>query len=367
MIIRDKNTFVSNCDWYAFSCRFQSEPNAHPFRCPLGGYRLDYYVGNKQFKYRAVLTAPDGNKVVTCLWWPHSSAIDHRLCLCEIGNSYLYDNRLQAAWLLLMSMAAMQFNNASRVDLCIDFEFKRPQSTIINGLRNKTFYVAQKSEGSKWWHGDEVEHQLNYGSNKSQFKWKIYNKSLELHAGGNRPPDKPYIVQEWADAGMDVANVWRCEVSITGCSVYEVLGGHITPSCIDNEAIKLGLFLECQDRRLAIRKREGHTRRSNDKRVYLIPIHADRAKMTERHNEERTRYAGVAEFNAIKRIVENSGLLMQQPELAGRLMDVALDVVYKYHASDHFEHVYGKSPYDMVCELMDNVGDGEFRHNYPTR
>lgn len=110
----------------------------------------------------------------------------------------------------------------SRVDICLDFiNFDKgddPQRIIQRYMRNELSKINQcnvAAHGRDQWDGRNWN-SLAWGAKKSMISTKIYNKQMEL----NQTHDKPYIRQQWLDAGLitDIkdkeTNIWRIEFSI---------------------------------------------------------------------------------------------------------------------------------------------------------
>lgn len=110
----------------------------------------------------------------------------------------------------------------SRVDICLDFDkFDKgddPQRIIQRYMRNELSKINQcnvAAHGRDQWDGRNWN-SLAWGAKKSMISTKIYNKQMEL----NQKHDKPYIRQQWLNAGLitDIkdkeTDIWRIEFSI---------------------------------------------------------------------------------------------------------------------------------------------------------
>ena len=106
----------------------------------------------------------------------------------------------------------------SRIDIALDFnEFDngmKPENFIQKYMRGKIAKINQSNvsaHGTDEW-ARRVFNSLKWGSPSSPVSTKLYNKTLELKQG----EDKPYIRQAWETAGLDTSrDVWRVEFSLT--------------------------------------------------------------------------------------------------------------------------------------------------------
>lgn len=357
MIVKERREVgVFNVDWLAFSVKLEQNGKDTEIMCPLG-CDIEVCKGTRQYRNRVIVYDHVGNKVLTLLWVPVNNTIDSRLMLVEVGNSYLYNDGIYSAWLLLNACVACKFNNMSRVDLCCDFEVDTRKQVVINGLSKKRLYVAQKSEGSSFWSGDLKDHDFNWGSPHSQFKWKLYDKSLELGVKGKKENyDKPYIVNEWIDAGYAIEFVWRLELSIVNVSKFEVLNRKLLIQDLFSMYYPIAIFLNQMDRRFVIRKKQGHTRKSNDKVVEFLKFYQPRLKMKERISNERNLYAGAAEFFNLKRQIEESKTIVTNKKLTMSYYELAMQIAHDYKLDFHFNKIYGKVAREMLDEALAQSG-----------
>lgn len=346
----DAKRYVVNLDWFSFSCMLPNEPEMVEIECPVG-MRCEVCKPTKQYQNRCIFYDPIGVKMLTCLWQPYSKVIPSRLMLVEIGNAYLYDNRLNLAWSCLNSITEVRYNNPSRIDVCCDFEKTKRESRVIDNLWNHKYYVVNKHMGSLWWSGDWEPHDMNWGNIASQFKWKLYNKSKELGCDRKlKDYDKPYIVANWLDANMNIRNIWRLEVSITNVSKFNYLGRVVNITDIMQNEIVVMLFFEQYERRFQIRKKQKHTRKSNDEHIKFLPFSFDRLNLTKFEPKDRRLYAGQKEFFNILRQIETSTAILQSPSLLQMYMDLAKEIVIKFNLGTHLLYVYGNSYEQMIEE-----------------
>lgn len=110
------------------------------------------------------------------------------------------------------------YKSISRIDIALDFNKfdngEDPANFINRYMRGKVAKVNQcrvSAHGTDEW-ARRVFNSLKWGSPSSPVTTKLYNKTLELKQG----EDKPYIRQAWEDAGLDPAkDVWRVEFSLS--------------------------------------------------------------------------------------------------------------------------------------------------------
>lgn len=371
MLIIDKQKISVNCDWFSFSAKSNCHYEEIELQCPIG-FNIEILKGTKQYRQRFIVTDNVGIKMMTILMFPIIKFIDEDLMLVEIGNQYLYNDALKLCWVVLQAIVPCTYNNPSRVDICCDINPTYRQRKIIRGLFRKNYYVAQKNDWSQWGQKEDG-HQLTWGSKKSQFKWKLYNKSKELKVTEEiREYDKPYIVDEWKKCGMDIYNVWRLEISMTDVSKIELFGNKIMFEDIIDQATITMIFFEMLDRRFVIRRKEGHTRKSNDTEVKLIDIRVERAKTATRKPQiERQKYAGVQEFFAIKRMLDKSTIATTDEKFVQRMVAAASRVAIDYGLNPYFERVYKCKADDMLLPILERLKvdvyteyNNEVEHNY---
>lgn len=266
-------------DWLGLSLRIREDVGS----APAGHCWRDYSCTNVWDK-RKVLYTEDGQRVATLLYKPRSSIIESTASLLEIENEWLYhglgaDKILE----LVLQTVPLEVVGISRLDLCVDFCPTEKQAEIIEGLASGKYYVQGKRSGSlfwstnnnKWlhsrWNGRRIPHCQSWGHKSSSIKWKLYYKTKELlDAAGGQFFDKPYIVDQWRLAGMDITNVWRLEVSITHCNQQEYKG-----QCLDYQCFRSwydGIFSAYYASRFIVRKNEGHADRSNDKVIQFLDV-----------------------------------------------------------------------------------------------
>lgn len=353
MILEYKNKSYSvNVDWLSFSVQLRYDARTITLS-PPDGMTIEECTPTKVYDKRCIVNDTNGQKFFTCLWCPRNTMISSQLMLVEVANEYLYNDSMSLVYVVLKSMVECDFNNPSRLDLCCDFENGWKENIIIKGLFNGNYYVADKHEGLGWWHGARDPHMLSFGNKNSQFKWKLYNKSRELNVKPEKTEyDKPYIVEEWLDAGLNIYNVWRLEISMTGVSKFKMYERPIDANDIFDMPTMICLFFEQVERRFIIRKNEHHTRKSRDKIVELLPIKLDHVNLMPKDPTERNVYAGVTEFNNLVKQIKTSSILRLDTVCMERYIDIANIIVDRYGLNKHFVKVYGKTGGEMIQDAV---------------
>lgn len=284
-----KQEVLAFIDWLGLSVRLLSDP------LPVTGFTWREYTATNVWGKRMVLYTDEGDRVLTLLYSPRSSIISSNAGLVEIENEWLYhgkgtDGILQT----LMQSVFFEILGISRLDLCVDFNPTNLQSEIIEGLASGNYYVQGKQNGSGFWstnknpkvrRGEEdrierlhpywvdrrIPHCQSWGHKTSDIKWKLYYKTKELlDDGGGKFMAKPYIIDQWRMASMDVRNVWRLEVSMKHLNNYNLYGEHIGLDELREKWPEL--FLSMYGQRFVVRKNEGHIDKSNDEVVPFLPV-----------------------------------------------------------------------------------------------
>lgn len=273
-----------NCDWLSFSVRLletaeERDSRDWIFRTPPPSLRLVEFTGTNIYRRRLIVYHTDGRKVLTLLCSPHSRAIPANSCLVEVANEWLYHSY---HWVmdLVYDLHPCTFSCLTRLDVCCDFQCQQRHVDLIKALAANDAYVAGKRDGAGFFSYtmegsgiDRVPRQLSWGSKKSNIKWKLYNKSLEIFeidGQGHRTCNKPYIADAWHAVGFDELNVWRLEVSICPMYKFEFHGRRIAWSDTWNGFVLEDLFISLYMTRFVVRLNQGHKDKSNDKRVYIV-------------------------------------------------------------------------------------------------
>ena len=368
VLLKSKQKLCVSTDWLSFSGQLILERGENPIdpaiECPYG-YRLELLSGTNVFRFRAILYDHRGRKVITALWSPYSKKINQRLINFEIANFWLYSDKLQEVINLTYNIHNYTFLCFTRLDICCDFEKSVRQGKIIDNLFRHRYYVAAKQEGSGFWHKGIVTndtHDMNWGSKKSDIKWKLYDKSRELRIE-SKNPQKPYIWQQWADFGMNITNVWRLEVSITNLRSIKVAGYFIDFDMYFMPDFVVTFFGEMVKQRFIIRKDERHTRKSNDTEVKLLAYPYSGIKVSTRHSKG-THQEQSAATQLLKLLdVLESPQVMQDVSLFDMIERSISQLMFKYKLNKYFMMVK-EDPYRVyIRRLRANIGQGVYEGN----
>lgn len=267
-----------NNDWLAESITLSGEE-----RKPPKGYKWVEYDGTNVWLRRRCLFNEYGEKVFTLLDKPKSSIIRPDAGLLEIANEWLYHGiGVRGIEKLLRYCVEYKCIGLSRVDLAMDFEPNAVQQDVIMGLSQGKMYVSGKRSGSGFWstNNDEwmpecwrdkaIPHCQSWGHKTTSVKWKLYYKSKELRDAGGGWFDKPYIVDQWREAKLNINNVWRLEVSIHNANQLLFDGMPVSRDVWYKNTVALAQSLYTQ--RFMVRENNGHRDKTNDKVVLFLPV-----------------------------------------------------------------------------------------------
>lgn len=371
VLLQGKQNLMLSCDWFGYTCLWRlhyGEKVDNLTLCCPQNYRMEIVGGNKVFRCRAILYDWFGQKVLTFLWHPYASIMDKRLVLFEIANSWLYSTKLKEITKLTQEIHENTFLCPSRLDICVDFECNKKQKDILKRLHNGKSYVANKDNGSNYWSrrkGEEniFTHCFSYGANTSEFKWKVYNKSLELGIGTKN--EKPYIWQNWEQNNMDINNIWRCEVSITKGNGLLYKEKKITLDDAIDDIFLYNLYRELEEKRFVIRKKQGHTRQVNDERQRFFQLKDYRdmyeqqkkdfsIKPTSEVKEDKEISVGM---NAIIRAIE-SPIAKCNYNVFDNLSQSLLSTISMARLGKYFESLKQMSVDDYINKLREEYGYG---------
>lgn len=273
---------VYSLDWLSASFILERPfEDARGFNFPRD-HTIVELSGTNQFSKRAYVLDPNGAKMLTLLWYPHSKIIDERLCLVEVANPLLYnDYWYHYVVELFAGRNKCSFNNITRLDLCADWQMTPERFKVLRMLTDNDAYVVKKRKTCLFAdiraNDEKVERdliQMSWGAKESDVKFKIYNKSRELMENSKERDSfsKPYIVGKWKTDGMDIYNVWRWEVSLTSVSTKQFFGSSITLDNLSIEDYWNDLLRYLYHNSFKIRKNQGHINKSYDENVDFLPI-----------------------------------------------------------------------------------------------
>jgi hypothetical protein len=210
-----RDVVSTQIDW--LQLQFIGELNVGEILLP--GYELkDTYGQTKQFAHIYELFNKQWRKC-TIVNTPKSPILNPLMNLVKMDNRELYFKEPVIRLMNMINWYHLQFKCISRIDLCIDFnEFHNGllPETLIRRFMSNTY--LKKGISSWVIFGKQKKelqnlHYLRFSSKESEISTYLYNKSRELKEVKN----KPYIVNSWKAAGLDLErDVWRLEFSIHG-------------------------------------------------------------------------------------------------------------------------------------------------------
>lgn len=360
------DSYCINLDWLQFSVHLTS---ATPeIICP-DGYRLELCQGNNIFENRALVFNSAGEKVLTLLWTPYSSVLPQNLMTCQVANEYLYYNGhgIGWAWNLLQEIVDCTFNAIGRVDICIDFQGNEERTRFITNLATSQYYVQARKEGSTWWHelsdGKKQTHCLTWGSQKTEIKVKLYHKSREqgVMDGNADNASKPWIVQEWQSAKLDITNVWRLEFSLSGVGQLRWNGQAITLEQLQDNGWVTQVLCELYHSRFVTRAnkglRKGHKNR--DPRVFIIPLpeRASHLKWQDAKLEHKDLPAAITLLRSMMRQIDNPAVVAAKPVFEYYANTIA-NVIRDYALEGYFRRTWQQDSASFFANMYDQAGQG---------
>lgn len=273
---------VANVDWLALTIRFETPPRWDAVADPQE-MRLRVLGGTAVWLDRVLVCTQFGDKVATILAHPRNAKLfAPNVGLLEIANEWLYHGW---GWRFIIyrirSVLPFEIVGISRADLCADFNPSPLQQSVIMGFFRDEYYVAGKKSGVDFWSQGQssaiaaklapwtraikLPHQQSWGHKTSEVKWKLYYKSRELL----EEEDKPYIRDRWAEEGLDIADVWRLEVSIHYPHRLLLHGQPVSYDLFNTEW--LSLLRSLYQTRFQVHRNEGHKDKSNDTSIDFLP------------------------------------------------------------------------------------------------
>lgn len=212
-----------NLDWLEI---FAEEPADSPHDVAYfrnAGYKVkERAYGTPQYREMFTVMA-DGVELFEIRRNPYSikkegGIFKENACHIRLCNRTCYEvdpvNHLRA----FMLAHDYKYVSISRIDIALDFtkfdNGEKPEKFIEKYMRGKVAKVNQcrvSAHGTDEW-ARRIFNSLKWGSPSSPVTTKLYNKTLELKQG----EDKPWIRQAWDAAGLDVSqDVWRVEFSLS--------------------------------------------------------------------------------------------------------------------------------------------------------
>lgn len=361
--------YCLNLDWLQFSVHLK-EPEPE-IMCPEG-LRLELCQGNNIFQHRALVYDQRGAKYLTLLWKPYSKVLTQNLMTVQVANEFLYlagGQGIAWAWDDVQKIVDCTFNSIGRFDICLDWEATQPRLAFLSALNNNSIYAERKSEGSTWWH--EISnnstpsrrqlHCLSWGSPKSEIKVKIYNKSREQGLIGGTEPEKPWIVNQWKEADMDIKSVWRMEFSFAGAGQLRYQGNPVTLDNLRDERWLINVYLDCYHHRFVTRKNEGRRQghHNKDSRVYLfnLPTRPTQLKWADPADKDYELPAQIQLLRSMMRQIDNPAIMSNRPTFTDYASTI-LNLIDNFRLHGYFVRTWEKDPQDYFEDLYNNVGQG---------
>lgn len=368
-----KEPFCVNCDWLQFSV-LTNQPDPE-IMCPEG-LRIEICQGNNIFQNRALVYDGRGAKYLTLLWTPYSKVLPQNLMTIQVANEFLYltgGQGIKWAWTDVQKIVDCTFNAIGRLDICIDFQGTPARTEFLRHLNSGHYYVQGKHEGSTWWHETGVFkkqlHCLAWGSKKSEIKVKIYHKSREQGLSNeNDQPEKPWIIDQWKEAGLDILNVWRLEFSLSGAGQLRYKGQPLTLEMVADCDWLLGTLCELYDHRFVCRvnegKRNGH--HNDDTRVWLfkLPPKPQEIKWADPKGKDNDVPAAITLLRSMMRQIDNPVIMCVRSTFQD-YANTILNLIRDHRLSGYFVRTYETEPEPYFEDLWQNVGAG-IRHTTPS-
>lgn len=305
---------IVNVDWWQMSTKLTKPRDGSRLVAP-DGWQCILMSPTAVWGERWFIMDGDGNKVATILCAPRNKQIPQESCNVQIANRWLYYEDFESTVDKVCNILPMAFNGLSRVDLCCDFEMDEEKYRTYTALAKKDAYVKALQESACWWkfidageHGrDEVPNQVNWGGTDSMFKWKVYYKWLELEQAA--PEDKkPYIIEQWRQAGFNPKWTWRVEVSITKPNGVARLDGSKVGTW-EWYRDKANIFCDLYTDKFVVRRKEGHRDKRNDTILPFLEVDGVRSLRHALPASSRD------ESDAEKRVVCKLWRELMQPEV----------------------------------------------------
>lgn len=365
-----------NCDWLQYSVKTKElEPE---LICP-DGYRIEIAQGNNIFKNRAMVFTLDGRKFLTLLWCPYSKVLDQQIMTVQVANEFLYNQSITKSFEVVRKIVDCNFNAIGRFDVCCDFEINERQLNFLKHLNSGHYYVQRKGEGSVWWHEVDKEgfkkkqlHCLAFGSQKSEIKVKIYNKSREQGLLNPAKPDengvvkepepeKPWIVKNWEELGMDKKAVWRIEFSLSGAGELEWNRQKISLENIESPSWLVRCFFDLYKERFITRINQGkkHDHKNDDSRVYLLSLPVDGEHLTWKEPLEDAIESKPATklLRSMMRNLDNEVLNCSKPIFESYAKSI-INLVENANLGNYFRYLFEDDVLSYFEKKYETIGEG---------
>lgn len=174
-------------------------------------------------------------------WSPKRENVEPTNASIKIANNVLYTNMWHFLLGDICKAIGWQVKAITRIDIACDLNFflhgLRPEVFIRKYLRGRnSSYIRCGSNkfsvvGEKYEKSTRIDY-IRWGSRSSGVCTYLYNKSKEMREQST----KPWIIERWKGAGLDVKNVWRLEFSInsSGRGLKDIETGLIHTLFVDD-------------------------------------------------------------------------------------------------------------------------------------
>ena len=354
-----------NNDWLAESIILSGEE-----RRPPKGYKWIEYDGTNVWSRRRCLLNEYGDKVLTLLDKPKSSIIRPDAGLFEVANEWLYHGiGVKKIENLLHYCVKYKCTGLSRLDLAMDFEPNEKQRAVIMGLSQGSMYVSGKRSGSgfwstnndEWmpecWRGKAIPHCQSWGHKTTAIKWKLYYKSKELRDAGKGWFDKPYIVDQWREAGMEENSVWRLEVSIHNGNQLLYDGEPVTRDLWYHNTVALAQSLYTQ--RFIVRENQGHRDKTNDNIVMFLPVRNTTQIRCKVPESERQLNGRISLLRALVNSLSSESVALDERTASG-VVEHITKIVQRDRLQRYFMGMVGESLEEWTDKVMETAHGEEF-------
>lgn len=352
-----------NTDWMGLSLIIDTPVKG----APDGYLWREYTNGTNVWNMRRILYTERGDKVLTLLSEPKSNILNPRAALLEVENEWLYHGiGVRGVLEVLRKMCIFSVRGMSRMDLAVDFVPDARQLKIIDELAIGKCYVQGKRCGSGFWSvnrdewmpqqylGRRIPHCISWGHKTSDVKWKCYYKSKELKdAVGGMGWDKPYIVDQWREAGFDINNVWRLEVSMKGCNQLSWNNEKLTLDCWGSHTV--ALMRDLYTSRFVVRRNQGHKDKSNDDVVEFLPISGHHLIKCATYEGEKQHNGRIALLRNLVKSLDDEQVLIDAPSREGVLQHIQ-QIIRRDNLQAYFKGMVGEY-FDVWADYVRQQAD----------
>lgn len=241
---------VYSLDWLQIYCNISKFPDENDFSDVVSP-NADMYGNHRRYSliqplewikgYEWQRSVKYGKYVVAHIACrPRNCNNDANGGAIKLNNPTLYVANWHFILSDILSSLCWSAVSLTRVDLCADFNY------FVNGLLPETFirkYMCKTNDtyiknGSNMWacYGQKELHKntfnsIRWGSRQSGVSVYLYNKSKELDVNKY----KPWIVESWKKADLNIKNVWRVEISVnsSGRGLKDVFSGIVQSLFVD--------------------------------------------------------------------------------------------------------------------------------------